>query len=96
MNIIRFTLRPHYAPIQAMIRNPEQSLRWRRWQQWEDAHIASEPPAPSRAFAIADALYCEAQALGAWDQPFTVESIRHKIELARALHVSRTARAAGK
>lgn len=68
----------------------------KRWQAWEDAHIASEPPNPARAFAIADALYHEAKALGVWEQPFTVESIRHKIELARILHVSRTARAAGK
>jgi hypothetical protein len=67
----------------------------KRWQQWEDAHIASEPPNPARAFAIAEALCREAKVLGVWDQPFTVESISHKIELARALHVSRTARATG-
>jgi hypothetical protein len=68
----------------------------KRWQKWEDAHIASEPPNAARAFAIADALYREAKALGVWDRPFTLESIRHKIELAKALHVSRTTRTAGK
>jgi hypothetical protein len=67
----------------------------KRWQQWEDAHVASEPPNPARAFAMAEALYREAKALGVWDQPFTVEHIRHKIDLARALHVSRTPRATG-
>ena len=85
----RFTPRRHYAPIDAMIRNIQ------RWQQWEDAHIASEPSNPSQAFAIADALYREAKSLGVWDQPFTIESIRHKIELAKALHVSRTTRTLG-
>jgi hypothetical protein len=57
----------------------------KRWQQWEDAHIAGEPPNPARAFVIAEALYCEAKALGVWQQPFTVESIDHKIKLGRAL-----------
>lgn len=83
-----FTLSTHYAPIHIMIRN------LKRWRDWEDAHIAAEPPNPERAFAMADALYQEAKALGVWEQPFTIDSIRHKIELARALHVSRTARAA--
>ena len=68
-----------------MIRNIQ------RWRQWEDAHIASQPPNLEHAFAIADALYLEAKALGKWEQPFTIESIRHKIQLARLLHVSRVA-----
>jgi hypothetical protein len=59
----------------------------KRWQQWEDAHIAAEPPNPQRALAIANALYLEAKALGVWDQPFTLDSIRHKIQLAKALNV---------
>jgi hypothetical protein len=76
-----------------MIFNPE---RAQRWQQWENANIASESPDPARAFALAEALYREAKVLGVWDQTLSVESIRHKIELVRALHVSRTARATGK
>lgn len=71
-----------------MIRNTE------RWRAWEDAHIASRPHDVARAFAMADALYQEAKALGVWDRPFSIEDIRHKIELAKLLRVSGTARAA--
>ena len=71
-----------------MIRNTE------RWRAWEDAHIASQPRDIERAFAMADALYQEAKALGVWDRPFNVESISHKIALAKILRVSGTARAA--
>ena len=73
-----------------MIRNLQ------RWQQWEDAHIASDPPNPARAFAIAEALYQEAKALDTWDRPFAVEDIRHKIDLAKTLHVSAADRASGR
>ncbi len=59
----------------------------KRWQAWEDAHIAAEPPNPARAMALVEALYREARALGVWDQPFTLESIQHKIQLAKALNV---------
>ena len=55
-----------------MIRNLQ------RWRAWEVAHIARQPPDAVRAFAIADALYLEARALGVWNTPFTMESIRHK------------------
>lgn len=59
----------------------------KRWRAWEDAHIAAEPPNPERAFAIVEALYREARALGVWHRPFTLESIQHKIQLAKALNV---------
>ena len=64
----------------------------KRWQAWEDAHIAGQPPDPARAFAIADALCREARTLGVWNTPFTLESICHKIQLAKVLNVSSTAR----
>ena len=59
----------------------------KRWQAWEDAHIAQQPPDPVRAFAIAHALYLEARTLGVWNTPFTMESIQHKIQLAKALNI---------
>ncbi len=59
----------------------------KRWQAWEDAHIAKHPPNAAHAFAIAEALYREARSLGAWNAPFTMNSIRHKIQLAKVLNV---------
>jgi hypothetical protein len=61
-----------------MICNPK------RWQVWKDARIAQPPPDPACAFAIADASYLEARAFGVCNTPSTMESIQHKIQLAKA------------
>jgi hypothetical protein len=62
-----------------------------KWRAWEDAYRASQPPDPQRGFALAEALYQEARALGVWHRPFTLDQITHKIRMARILNVPRTA-----
>ena len=66
-----------------MIRNVD------KWRAWEDSYHASQAPDPKRAFALAEALYEEARALGVWKEPFTLDRIAHKIRLARTLNVRR-------
>lgn len=59
----------------------------KRWQAWEDTHIAKQPVDVASAFATVEALYLEARSLGAFSTPFTIDSIRHKIQLAKVLNV---------
>jgi hypothetical protein len=61
-----------------------------KWRAWEDGYRASQPPDAQRGFALVEALYQEARALGVWHEPFTVDGIAHKIRLARTLNVRRT------
>jgi hypothetical protein len=60
-----------------------------KWRAWEDSYHASRRPDAQRGFALAEALYEEARALGVWAEPFTIDRIAHKIRLARILNVRR-------
>jgi len=57
------------------------------WNEWETAYIRSQRPDFVRNLRIVEALYAEARALGALDQPDRPDRLAHKIGLARALNV---------
>ena len=57
------------------------------WNEWETAYIRSQRPDFVRNLRIVGALYAEARALGALDQPDLPDRLVHKIRLARALNV---------
>ena len=62
------------------------------WKEWESAYMRSQPPDFARGLRIVEALYSEARALGALDQPDRPDRLAHKIGLARALNVPTAAR----
>ena len=57
------------------------------WNEWETAYIRSQRPDFARGLRIVEALFTEARALGALDQPDRPDRLAHKIGLARALNV---------
>jgi hypothetical protein len=62
------------------------------WKEWESAYMRSQAPDFARGLRIVDALYSEARALGALNQPDPPNRLAHKISLARALNVPTAAR----
>ena len=62
------------------------------WKDWESAYIRSQRPDFARGLKIVDALYAEARALGALNQPDRPNRLAHKVSLARALNVRTAAR----
>jgi len=66
-----------------MIRNKE------LWEKWEKEQIKKEPLNFKANLALLDALYTHARALGAFPPPDPLQGIDCKIQMARALNVSK-------
>jgi hypothetical protein len=62
------------------------------WNQWETEYTRLQKPDFARGMRIVEALYQEAQSLGAFKRTKFIALPAHTLKLARALNVSTPAR----